>query len=229
MAAASDSMVTAKTQCVKKVSKPLMEKRRRARINKCLNQLKSLLESVCSNNIRKRKLEKADILELTVKHLRHLQNSERGMATVCDSGEYHAGYRSCLATVSHYLHASETGRDSRSTMLTHLTSCPRHTRVPDFSTVESDPAPILAPTKTLRRSHEVALKTDAPYPNVQQTSDRNDCFMPNRIELCDIDKISFDAQVGTTGSKNLKTIHSRLKNTKVDECCSLKRNYWRPW
>ncbi|KAK7135395.1 hypothetical protein R3I94_014151 [Phoxinus phoxinus] len=229
MAAASDSVVTAKTQCVKKASKPLMEKKRRARINKCLNQLKSLLESVCSNNIRKRKLEKADILELTVKHLRHLQNSERGMATVCDSAEYHAGYRSCLATVSHYLHASDTDRDSRSIMLTHLTSGPRQTRVPDFSTAESDPAPILAPTNTLRRSHEVALKTDAPYPNVQQSSDRKSCFMPKRIEICDSDKISFDAQVGTTGSKKLKTIHSSLKNTKFDECCSLKHNYWRPW
>ncbi|KAL1269213.1 hypothetical protein QQF64_031502, partial [Cirrhinus molitorella] len=59
------------------VSKPLMEKKRRARINTCLNQLKTFLESVCSNNIRKRKLEKADILELTVKHLMHLQNTKR--------------------------------------------------------------------------------------------------------------------------------------------------------
>jgi len=153
------------------------------------------------------------------------------MPTVCDSAEYHAGYRRCLATVSHYLHASEMDRDSRSTMLTHLTSGTRHTRVPDFSTAESDPAPILAPTNrpTLRRSYEVALKTDAPYPNVQQISDRNHCFMPKRIEICDIDKISFDAQVGTTGSKKLKNIHSSLKNTKVDECCSLKHNYWRPW
>lgn len=151
------------------------------------------------------------------------------MAAGCDSAEYHAGYRSCLATVGHYLHASVTDRDSRSTMLTHLTNGPRYTRVPDFSTAESDHAPILAPTNTLRRSHEVALKTDAPYPNVQQTSDRNVCFMPKRIEIFDIDKISFDAQVGTIGSKKLETIHSSLKNTKVDECCSLKHNYWRPW
>uniref|UniRef100_A0A665UTT5 BHLH domain-containing protein n=1 Tax=Echeneis naucrates TaxID=173247 RepID=A0A665UTT5_ECHNA len=47
-----------------------MEKKRRARINTCLDQLKSLLETYYSSN---RKLEKADILELTVKHLRNLQ------------------------------------------------------------------------------------------------------------------------------------------------------------
>ncbi|KTG06024.1 hypothetical protein cypCar_00013583 [Cyprinus carpio] len=231
MAAASERVVTAKTQSVKKVSKPLMEKKRRARINKCLNQLKSLLESVCSNNIRKRKLEKADILELTVKHLMHLQNTKRGAPTVCDSVEYHAGYRSCLATVSHYLLASDAGRDSRSIMLAHLRS--GSNVVPDFSTAESDTARIPASNCTLLRSHKAPLKTDAPYPNLQQTSDRYFCSMPNRIEICDTDKISFNAQAGTHGSKKLKTTHFSLKNTKADECCNfseaLKQNYWRPW
>lgn len=33
------------------VSKPLMEKKRRARINKCLDQLKSLLESYYSTSV----------------------------------------------------------------------------------------------------------------------------------------------------------------------------------
>ncbi|XP_026124610.1 hairy-related 3 [Carassius auratus] len=229
MAAASER-VTAKTQSVKKVSKPLMEKKRRARINKCLNQLKSLLESVCSNNIRKRKLEKADILELTVKHLMHLQNTKRGMPTVCDSAEYHAGYRSCLATVSHYL-ASDADRDSRSTMLTHLRS--GSNLVPDFSTAESDTARIPGSTCTLRHSNKAPLQTDAPYPNLQQTSDRYFFYMPKRTEICDTDKISFNTQAGTSESKKLKTTHISLKNTKADECCNfseaLKQNYWRPW
>uniref|UniRef100_A0A8K9XZF1 Hes family bHLH transcription factor 3 n=1 Tax=Oncorhynchus mykiss TaxID=8022 RepID=A0A8K9XZF1_ONCMY len=69
-----------------RVSKPLMEKKRRARINKCLDQLKSLLENYYTSNIRKRKLEKADILELTVKHLRNLQKIQSGalsITTIC--------------------------------------------------------------------------------------------------------------------------------------------------
>uniref|UniRef100_A0A8C1LH59 Hairy-related 3 n=1 Tax=Cyprinus carpio TaxID=7962 RepID=A0A8C1LH59_CYPCA len=221
-----------RNEFVFQVSKPLMEKKRRARINKCLNQLKSLLESVCSNNIRKRKLEKADILELTVKHLMHLQNTKRGIPTVCDSAEYHAGYRSCMATVSHYLLASDADRDSRSIMLTNLTSAPNRARVPDFSTAESDPARIPAPTSTLRRPHKVPLKTDAPYPNLQQTSDRYYCSTPKRIEICDMDKISFNAQAGAHGSEKLKTTHFSLKNSDVDECCNFSealKNYWRPW
>ncbi|EMP25927.1 Transcription factor HES-3 [Chelonia mydas] len=57
------------------ISKPLMEKKRRARINVSLEQLKALLEKHYSHHIRKRKLEKADILELSVKYMKSLQNS----------------------------------------------------------------------------------------------------------------------------------------------------------
>lgn len=75
-------------ETVKRTNKPLMEKRRRARINQSLAVLKALiLESTKSNNSSKgadsthqpkhTKLEKADILELTVRHFqkhRHLDN-----------------------------------------------------------------------------------------------------------------------------------------------------------
>ncbi len=153
------------------------------------------------------------------------------MPTVCDSAEYHAGYRSCLATVSRFLLASDADRGSRSIMLTPLQS--GSNLVPDFSTAESDPARIPASTCTLRRLHKAPLKTDATYPNVQQTSDRYNCSMPKRIEICETDKISCNAQAGTHGSKKLKPTHFSLKNTKVNECCNfpkaLKQNYWRPW
>ncbi|KAJ8371212.1 hypothetical protein SKAU_G00112400 [Synaphobranchus kaupii] len=80
-----------------------MEKKRRARINRCLDQLKTLLENYYTNNIRKRKLEKADILELTVKHLRNLQKIQHGPSVNAKFAEYQAGYRSCLSGVNQYL------------------------------------------------------------------------------------------------------------------------------
>lgn len=71
----------------KRTNKPLMEKRRRARINQSLAILKALiLESTKANSTNKTgdvhqpkhtKLEKADILELTVRHFqkhRHIDN-----------------------------------------------------------------------------------------------------------------------------------------------------------
>ncbi|XP_041697089.1 transcription factor HES-1-like isoform X2 [Coregonus clupeaformis] len=58
----------------RKSSKPIMEKRRRARINDSLGQLKTLiLDALKKDSSRHSKLEKADILEMTVKHLRNMQ------------------------------------------------------------------------------------------------------------------------------------------------------------
>nr|XP_030857075.2 transcription factor HES-3 isoform X1 [Gorilla gorilla gorilla] len=87
----------------RKISKPLMEKKRRARINVSLEQLKSLLEKHYSHQIRKRKLEKADILELSVKYMRSLQNSLQGLWPVPRGAEHPSGFRSCLPGVSQLL------------------------------------------------------------------------------------------------------------------------------
>lgn len=63
----------------RKVRKPIMEKKRRARINDSLENLKKILlecdPETCmgKHGQRSRKLEKADILELTVKYLQNLK------------------------------------------------------------------------------------------------------------------------------------------------------------
>ncbi|XP_033012917.1 transcription factor HES-2 [Lacerta agilis] len=58
---------------LRKSLKPLMEKRRRARINDSLNQLKTLiLPLIGKDSSRYSKLEKADILEMTVQFLKEL-------------------------------------------------------------------------------------------------------------------------------------------------------------
>ncbi|XP_023113789.1 transcription factor HES-3 isoform X1 [Felis catus] len=93
----------------RKISKPLMEKKRRARINVSLEQLKSLLEKHYSHQIRKRKLEKADILELSVKYMKSLQNSAQGLWRVPSGAEFPSGFRSCLPGVSQLLGRGEDG------------------------------------------------------------------------------------------------------------------------
>uniref|UniRef100_A0A1A9X2P7 BHLH domain-containing protein n=1 Tax=Glossina brevipalpis TaxID=37001 RepID=A0A1A9X2P7_9MUSC len=63
-----------KTYQYRKVIKPQLERKRRARINKCLDDLKELLvECMQQNGQSNVKLEKADILEVTVQHLRKLK------------------------------------------------------------------------------------------------------------------------------------------------------------
>ncbi|KAM7099960.1 transcription factor HES-3 [Molossus nigricans] len=86
-----------------------MEKKRRARINVSLEQLRSLLEKHYSHQIRKRKLEKADILELSVKYMKSLQNSVQGLWPVSSGVEYPSGFRGCLPGVSQLLRREEEG------------------------------------------------------------------------------------------------------------------------
>ncbi|XP_075394220.1 transcription factor HES-3 [Tenrec ecaudatus] len=103
----------------RKISKPLMEKKRRARINLSLEQLKSLLEKHYSHQIRKRKLEKADILELSVKYLESLQSSVYGIWPAPGGTEFPSGFRGGLPGVSPLLRRGEVG------------GCPRCPQVPE--------------------------------------------------------------------------------------------------
>ncbi|KAJ6666127.1 hypothetical protein lerEdw1_001031 [Lerista edwardsae] len=84
---------------LRKNLKPLMEKRRRARINDSLNQLKTLiLPLIGKDNSRYSKLEKADILEMTVQFLKELPTPQ---ASVSDSSNsYCEGYQACLSRLT---------------------------------------------------------------------------------------------------------------------------------
>ncbi|RNA38727.1 transcription factor HES-1 [Brachionus plicatilis] len=69
--------LSAKASEYRKNTKPLMEKKRRERINRSLEELKNIILNQTNHNpVRNHKLEKADILELTVKHLKNLQKQK---------------------------------------------------------------------------------------------------------------------------------------------------------
>ncbi|KAL1463089.1 hypothetical protein WDU94_014878 [Cyamophila willieti] len=69
-----------------------MEKKRRARINQSLEELKQLILNANKediNSIRASKLEKADILEMTVSHLHNLHNTLRHLSLSQDINNLH--------------------------------------------------------------------------------------------------------------------------------------------
>ncbi|XP_061559104.1 hairy-related 9 [Phycodurus eques] len=113
----------------RKSSKPIMEKRRRARINESLGQLKTLiLDALKKDSSRHSKLEKADILEMTVKHLRNLQRVQMSAAALSPDAtvlsKYRAGFNECMNEVTRFLSASEgVNVEVRSRLLTHLSGC----------------------------------------------------------------------------------------------------------
>ena len=80
-----------------------IEKKRRDRINDCLNQLKELVPTACEkSNVNK--LEKVEILQMAVDHLKTVQNNPD--QNRC-SEHHSAGFRECMGEVSRYLVAVE--------------------------------------------------------------------------------------------------------------------------
>ena len=79
-----------------------IEKKRRDRINDCLNQIKELVPTACEkSNVNK--LEKVEILQMAVDHLKLLQSGEAGRG----AEQHSAGFRECMGEVSRYLVAVE--------------------------------------------------------------------------------------------------------------------------
>ncbi|XP_056131283.1 transcription factor HES-2-like [Lampris incognitus] len=92
---------------LRKTMKPLMEKRRRARINDSLDHLKNLILPLTGRDKnRHSKLEKADILEMTVKFLSDIPPVNT------KAGSYKEGYKACLQRVSALLPNTTLDQDS---------------------------------------------------------------------------------------------------------------------
>ncbi|XP_029437418.1 transcription factor HES-4-like [Rhinatrema bivittatum] len=84
----------------KKSIKPLIEKKRRARINASLGQLKELLLQVAHPQPpRTSRLEKADILELTVRQLEKLKRTDLS----APGQDFVAGFKYCSQAVASFL------------------------------------------------------------------------------------------------------------------------------
>uniref|UniRef100_A0A4W6EQI0 Hes-related family bHLH transcription factor with YRPW motif 2 n=1 Tax=Lates calcarifer TaxID=8187 RepID=A0A4W6EQI0_LATCA len=106
----------------------IIEKRRRDRINNSLSELRRLVPTAFEKQ-GSAKLEKAEILQMTVDHLKMLQaTGGKGYfdAHALALDFLSLGFRECVTEVSRYLSAVE-GLDSsdplRSRLLSHLTSC----------------------------------------------------------------------------------------------------------
>lgn len=101
-----------KISLTRKGNKPLMEKRRRARINHHLDQLAGLLsEGRKKDSTRHSKLEKADILEMTVKYVKDLQNQLNMQSITADPNmhsKYRIGYKECASEVTRYLSSAQS-------------------------------------------------------------------------------------------------------------------------
>ncbi|KAI7794082.1 hairy-related 12 [Triplophysa rosa] len=89
-----------------KLRKPIVEKMRRDRINSCIDQLKGLLEKEFHSRDPNTKLEKADILEMTVSFLRQQLSGELAQR------DYDEGFSNCWRASVHFLSLHSPGGGS---------------------------------------------------------------------------------------------------------------------
>lgn len=127
-----------------------MERKRRERINTSLSDLARLLTEahmVKTEAGKATKLEKADILELTVKHIRNLksqdsaqskeENTEGQEETKKSSSSYQEGFTRCMRVVEQSL--KKAGKESlKERLLTHLNTCLQTLQPPPTSPDSSD-------------------------------------------------------------------------------------------
>ncbi|CAL8343506.1 unnamed protein product [Arctogadus glacialis] len=114
----------------RKLRKPLIERKRRERINTCLDQLKETV--IGAFRLDQSKLEKADILEMTVKHLQNIQSHKRNADPTLGleaQQKYSTGYIECMHEVHNMLLTCEwMDKALGSRLLNHLLkSLPRST------------------------------------------------------------------------------------------------------
>lgn len=124
---------TSTTAQRRKIKKPLIEKRRRLRINQCLASLKSLvLEATNKDENCFPKMEKADILEMTVSYMRTVRHcAPISTSGPPDSSEqvrtYLSGYRECAMEVCRFFQDDSTlpvgVPEVRAQLTRHLSGC----------------------------------------------------------------------------------------------------------
>ncbi|XP_069039856.1 transcription factor HES-5-like [Lepisosteus oculatus] len=97
-----------------KLRKPIVEKMRRDRINSSIEQLRQLLDQQPDS-----KLEKADILEMTVCYLRRHSQRQPVSAPSGPSAESE-GYSRCVQEIKRFLSQDGTKVESQGRLLNHF-------------------------------------------------------------------------------------------------------------
>lgn len=175
-----------RTYQYRKVMKPMLERKRRARINKCLDELKDLMvNALQSEGESIAKLEKADVLELTVTHLKKLQ--QRDQLTLkpipSDQDKFRQGYSRCASEVSRCL-ASVPGVDVTlgTKLMTHLgISLTHHEKRAPLTILV--PPPQASPAMSSASSGYSSAGELSPAPSTSSSSSSRSCMSPLSVSV----------------------------------------------
>lgn len=196
-----------KTYQYRKVMKPLLERKRRARINKCLDDLKDLMAE-CVAQTGDAKFEKADILEVTVEYLRKLKQTKAANNNTNASATEHsfrAGYIRAANEVSRALAAlPKVDVAFGTTLMTHLGM-----RLNQLEQPMEQPTPMSMHTP-------LSINCDSAYSSKSSTSSR-DTYSPVSSGYAS------DSDCSSSGSATPVAAQSLLQISNNGT------SVWRPW
>ncbi|XP_041749002.1 transcription factor HES-5-like [Coregonus clupeaformis] len=127
-----------------KLRKPVVKKLRRYRINNSIEHLKSLLVPEILKQQPDSKLDKADILEMTVCFLRRQQQNQPVSSSSCCSAPVNQGYSRCVQEIVHFLSKDEVKTQSQRRLLSHFQSLQPSS---DKNSREGDLPPLSSPAQ----------------------------------------------------------------------------------
>ncbi|KAL3862508.1 hypothetical protein ACJMK2_008468 [Sinanodonta woodiana] len=120
---------TTSAAVIRKIKKPIIEKKRRDRINHSLEELKCILvENFRKTDTPISRLDKADILEMTVKYIHQLQKQVNASTAERDdtiAKEYKTGYAECTGETSHNFNSANGIKHDMNSLGIPLSSCIR--------------------------------------------------------------------------------------------------------
>ncbi|XP_058968077.2 transcription factor HES-2-like [Pocillopora verrucosa] len=149
----------------RKAKKPLMEKMRRARINDSLNEMKGLvLDLLHKDASRYSKMEKADVLEMTVTYLKALQRKDCRSEDPQSLAEYRAGFNQCVSEVNRSTTCGGS-EQLREKLLSHLASCYHSNATNHVATSHASGIPAMTPSFPAIAPNNVWVPYPSPPPS----------------------------------------------------------------
>ncbi|KAF7992889.1 hypothetical protein HCN44_005233 [Aphidius gifuensis] len=240
-----------RTYQYKKVTKPLLERKRRARINRCLDELKDLMvEALETEGENISKLEKADILELTVRHLQRIHGSQPSLSSpsivvppqdiATAESRWKSGFGHCATEACRYL--ASLPDESGERLARHLASGLQSTRninvIPQPRTV----SPIILNSnricESINNSPRLANECQMSRPlsslpfNNQRIAPPSPMSPPNSEYSYAFDNQSPSNYVMRKRNRTNSTRHHhhQANNENIDiERANYRNLMWRPW
>ncbi|XP_053378695.1 transcription factor HES-4-A-like [Mercenaria mercenaria] len=246
---------------IRKLKKPLMEKKRRDRINRSLLQLKTLiLENIRRNGgTQTAKLDKADILEMTVNCMMTLQYGQ-SIVTMVNKHQYNYGYQICERDAMRVLGDSKDcsswylSRHRRNIFDSQTTDDifqpdvsaddiiskqqPIGIAIPQLPVLTSTPNPLTIDVNKIVKTKSKISEGNEPLGNLLKLDDRMEPEYEINADDNDVSSDEFEASESRTSDiVNLRHSEAFNPNTsnkantieRSDCYCVSEVRVWRPW